>query len=203
MVYGQRELIEWSDIDRITLIMLILRCTRKLRMKNLGPVGRCQDSLVPTLGTWHANLIYLARKPIVLCVNDLSLLSVLAPGRKFGNILPVIQARILERFTRMGLSAEVLLQEQDAMAVTEVQQSNSKSVLGSMNDFTRGLKWEVRDRLDVEALNELEDRLSHTPMGALNYQYAIEVAYQLFGVPEEESRKTGPAIKPLEAFTLE
>lgn len=169
--------------------MLILRCTRKLRAKNLGPTGGLQDSLAPTLGNWHANLIYIARSPLVLCVNDLSLLSVIVAGRQFPNILSAITARIVKRLRRMGLSEELLLQEHLAMQVVEVQPSNSKSVLGSMNDFVHGLKWQVRSRFDVEALDELEDMLSETPMGALNYQYPVEVAYQVFGMTFEKYRK--------------
>jgi hypothetical protein len=158
-------------------------------MKDLGPLDGRQDSLLPTLGSWHANLIYLARSPIVLCVNDRSLLSVLVAGRQFANILSVIKARIEERFRRMGLCAELLLKEQAAMEVVDVQPSISKSVLGSMNDFVHGLKCHVLDRLDIEALDELEDMLSERPMGALDYQYPVEVAYQLFAIPEGEFRK--------------
>ena len=155
-------------------------------MKNLGPVSGLQDCLVPTLGTWHANLIYVARSPLVLCVNDRSLLSVIVPGRQFPNILSAITARIGERLRRMGLSEELLLQEQAAMKGVEVRPTNSKSVLGSMNDFVHALQWRGRDWGGTEALDELEDILSATPMGALNYQYPIEVAYQVFGIIEQK-----------------
>lgn len=162
--------------------MLILGCTQKLRKKNLGPlVGT--DSLVPTLGGWHANLIYLARSPVVLCVNDSSLLAVLARGRQFTSILSVLKSRIAGRYKRMGLSGELLIMEQAAMEVVAVQPSNSKSVLGSMNDFAHALKWHVRDQTDLSDLDKLEDMLSQTPMGALKYEYPVEVASRLFGMP--------------------
>ena len=50
----------------------------------------------------HANLIYLARTPLLLCVNDRSLLSVLAPGRDFTKILSLIKRRIAELKQRIG-----------------------------------------------------------------------------------------------------
>ena len=168
--------------------MLILRCTQKLRMKNLGPVGGRQDSLVPTLGTWHANLIYLANSPIVICVNDRSLLSVIVRGRQFPTILSAITARIGERFGRMGLAEELISREHTAMEVVEVLPSNSKSVLASMNNFVQCLKFQVPARFNIDQLDELEVVLSETPMGTLDYQFPVEVAYQLFGVPEEEFR---------------
>lgn len=169
--------------------MLTLRCTQKLRMENLGPVAGRHDSLVPTLGTWHANLIDVDRSRLVLCVNDRSLLSVIVPGRQFDNILSAITARIKKRLSRLGLSEEMLLREQAAMEVVEVQRSNSKSVLASMNDFVRGIKWQVPNRVGIENLDELEDILSETPMGALNYQFPVEVACQAFGMNKEKCSK--------------
>jgi hypothetical protein len=155
--------------------MLILRCTQKLRRKKLGPLTQQEDSLLPTLGSWHANLVYIAKTPLVLCVNDRSLLSVLVPGREFPKIFFVIRRRIGERLRRMGLPSESILREEAAMEIVDVQLANNKSVLGSMNDFVHSLKWQ-RDRFNVEEAAALEDMLSQTPMGALNYEYPVEVA---------------------------
>ena len=91
------------------------------------------------------------------------------PGRQFPNILSAIAERIGERFSRMGLSKELLLREQAAMEVVEVQPSNSQSVLASLNNFVQGLKFQVPDRFGIDELDELEDILSATPMGALKY----------------------------------
>ena len=158
--------------------MLILRCTQKLRRKNLGPLALQMDSLVPALGGWHANLIYIARRPVVFCVNDQSLLSVLVPGREFPEIICVIRKRIGERLLRMNLPSELIAAERAAIEVVKIQPSNSKSVLGSMNDFVRGLKCQ-RHHFRLEEVAGLEDMLSHTPMGALNYEYPVKVAYKL------------------------
>src|ERR1041384_6717643 len=113
--------------------MLILRCTQKLLKKKPGPQSDREDSLVPVLGNWHANLIYLAHSPVVLCVNDMTLLSVLVPGRDFPNFLPKLRNRITERFMRMGVSAEAIGVEERAMETVRIQRSNSRSVLASMN----------------------------------------------------------------------
>ena len=162
--------------------MLILRCTQKLRKKNLGPLSEEEDSLVPVLRSWHANLVYLARSPVVVCVNDQTLLSVLVPGRNFPNITTAIRGRIGERLRRMGLPPEMISNEVDAMRVVRVEPSNSRSVLASMNDFVFGMKLYVGERFNFERADALEDRLSHTPMGALKYQYPVEAAYSLFGM---------------------
>jgi hypothetical protein len=156
--------------------MLVLRCTQKLLKKNPGPTNGREDNLVPTLGSWHANLIWLAHSPIVLCVNDISLLSILVPGRDFPNLVSAFRNRLAERLARIGVPQETISVERAAMEVVKIEPSNSKSVLASMNDFVRHLKWNLGDHFNFLEADAWEERLSEMPMGALKYKYAVEVA---------------------------
>ncbi|MDT4969534.1 MAG: hypothetical protein QOJ64_4271 [Acidobacteriota bacterium] len=165
--------------------MLTLRCTQKLLKKNPGPTNGRQDTLVSTLGGWHANLIRLASSPIVLCVNDVSLLSVLIPGRNSPNLVSAFRDRLSERLSRMGLAQDTILEERAAMEIVQVQPTNSKSVLGSMNDFVKHLKWKVATlgtRFNFQDADRLEDMLSEIPMGPLKYKYPAEVAAAAFSL---------------------
>jgi hypothetical protein len=146
-----------------------------------GPTQQRQDALVPVLGDWHANLIRLSKSPIVLCVNDTSLLTILVPGRDFPNFVSAFQNRLAGRLGRMGLAAETISAERAAMEIVRIQPSNSRSVLASMNDFVRHLKLRAaRNHFDFAEADALEDMLSETPIGALKYQYAVEVAVATF-----------------------
>lgn len=156
--------------------MLVLRCTQKLLKRNPGPGDARQDALAPTLGTWHANLIRLAHSPIVLCVNDLSLLAVLVPGRDFPNLASVFRDRLIQRLRRLGVPENVISVELAAMEIVQIQPTNSRSVLASMNDFARSLKFQVGDRFEFSYADALEDLLSATPMGSLKYRVSAEVA---------------------------
>jgi hypothetical protein len=160
--------------------MLVLRCTQRLLKRSPGPVQQRQDALVPALGDWHANLIYLAKSPIVLCVNDISLLAILVRGRDFPHFVSAFQNRLVGRLGRMGLTPDTILAERAAMEIVQIQPSNSRSVLASMNDFVRYLKWRARNHFDFSQADALEDMLSETPMGALKYQYAVEAAAAAF-----------------------
>ena len=160
--------------------MLVLRCTQRLLKRSPGPTQQRQDALVPALGDWHANLIRLAKSPIVLCVNDISLLAILVPGRDFPNFVSAFQNRLAGRLGRMGLATDTISAERAAMEIVQIQPSNSRSVLASMNDFVRHLKWTSRNYFDFSEADALEDMLSETPMGALKYQYAVEVAAAAF-----------------------
>ena len=160
--------------------MLVLRCTRKLLKRKPGPNNPGRDALVPVIGNWHANLIRLARSQVVLCVNDSSLLAILVPGREFPRFVSAFQNRLVARLGRMGLATDTISAERAAMEIVKIQPSNSRSVLASMNDFVRNLKWRARNDFDFSEADALEDMLSETPMGALKYQCAAEVAKAAF-----------------------
>lgn len=156
--------------------MLVLRCTQKLLKKNPGPVTDHEDSLTPILGSWHANLIRLGHSPVVLCANDISLLTILVRGKDFPRFVLSFRERIAWRLRRMGVSERAITVELAAMENVKMARSNSRSVLASMNDFVRHLRWRVGDDFDISQLDELENMLSQIPMGALKYQYPVEAA---------------------------
>lgn len=160
--------------------MLVLRCTQKLLKKNPGPVTDHKDSLTPVLGSWHANLIRLEHSPVVLCANDVSLLAILVRGKDFPRFVLSFRHRLAWRLRRMGVSQQAITVELAAMEIVQIARSNSRSVLASMNDFVRHLRWRVGNDFDISQSDELEDMLSQIPMGALKYQYPVEVALAAF-----------------------
>src|SRR5438128_309314 len=140
--------------------MLVLRCTQRLLKRAPGPTQQRRDDLAPMLGDWHANLIRLAHSPIVLCVNDISLLAILVPGRDFPNFVSAFQNRLAGRLGRMGLPTDTISAERAAMKIVQIQPSNSRSVLASINDFVHHLKWRARNHFDFSEADSLEDMLS-------------------------------------------
>jgi hypothetical protein len=160
--------------------MLVLRCTQKLLEKNPGPGTDHKDSLKPVLGDWHAKLIRLGHSPVVLCANDLSLLAILVRGKDFPRFVLSFRDRLASRLRRMGVSEQAITEELAAMEIVRIAKSNNRSVLGSMNDFVRHLRWKVDNDLDISQSDELENMLSEIPMGALKYQYPVEAAMATF-----------------------
>jgi hypothetical protein len=160
--------------------MLVIRCTQKLLKKNPASENAGEDALVPTLGSWHANLIRLAYTPVVLCVNDNSLLAILVPGRDFPNFGSAFRDRLTQRLWRLGLPEETISAERASMEIIQIQPYNSRSVLASMNDFVLNLKFSLGDRFKFEDADALEDMLSEAPMGALGYRFPSKVAAAAF-----------------------
>ena len=162
--------------------MLTLRCTERLLKKRPGPQNQREDGLKPALGDWHANLVRLGRTPVVVAVNDVSLLSILIPGRDFGNLLSTFRDRLMQRLIRLGVPAERMAEEAAATKCILVSRTDSRSVLGSMNDFVFQLRWRFNEGLDLHASDTLEDDLGRVPMSALKYADPEEVARAAFGL---------------------
>ncbi len=80
------------------------------------------------------------------------------------------------------------------MELVQIQPSSSKSVLASMNDFVRQLRFRVGDRFSFTGADVLEDSLSEAPMGALQYQFPGEVAAAALNLKQKLSITSAPAI---------
>jgi hypothetical protein len=128
-------------------------------------------------------------------VNDNSLLVVLVPGRDFPNLISAFRDRLVQRLRRLGVSEDKISIERAAMDLVQIHPSNSKSILGSMNDFVHQLRFRVGDRFSFTEADWLEDSLSEAPMGALGYQFPGEVAAASFNLKQKRSLTLVTAIE--------
>ena len=131
------------------------------------------------LGPWHANLIHIDRRKCVLFVNDKTLFNFIAPD------VPRAQIRELDKLFKDYLGCVLadagipeadrnrILSEYDEVGFAN---TNSKSVLGSMNDLAFHYKYSILEAGGVHsyAVPEIIRRLNHMPMGSLKYVFPIE-----------------------------
>ena len=157
--------------------MVIIKCTTKL-LNELGVKPANAPDQPLSLCDWHANMLWLDRKKYVLFTNDQTLYSLFVPWNKSPR-----STDFMERF-RLGLLkslmseglAEVqikyLLSEHAQVTITK---TNSRSVLGSMNDLAIQTKSMilVSDGLDVN-FSEVNRQLNRIPMSAIKYQFSID-----------------------------
>jgi hypothetical protein len=157
--------------------MTIIKCTTKL-LNELGVKPANAPDQPPCLCDWHANVLRLDRKKYVLFTNDQTLYSLFVPWNK-----SPWSTDIMERF-RFGLlkslMSEGLAEEQIKYLLSEhaqftITKTNSRSVLGSMNDLTIQIKSMilVSDGLDVN-FSEVNRQLNRIPMSAIKYQVSID-----------------------------
>lgn len=158
---------------------MILRCTKKL-------LGRLPDRPEPSepgtpglLGDWHATLLLVKPAWLVVAVNDASRLPVLLPAREFSTLLARIPESVADVLGAISIDGAAVAREREAMRRITVGPSASRSVLGTMNDFTFQLEW-IRHREPDLTPMESSLFLANTPVGPLSYEYPADVARRLF-----------------------
>ena len=150
-------------------------CTEETRFSYLGP--------------WHANLIHIDRRKCVLFVNDKTLFNFIVPD--------VVRAQIrgLDKLFRGHLScvlADAGVGEADRARILSgydevgFANTNSKSVLGSINDLAFHYKYSILEAGGVHspAVPGIIRRLNRMPMGALKYVFPIEALRALYQTAE-------------------
>ena len=162
--------------------MYALRCTRAL----LGRFRKASidEILLPApattvLGDWYANLLNVGRHRLVLCTNERSLLTVVVPARD----LPDLPRRIAESaatlLASLGVHHDRIRTEVRAMQWIQVARTQSRSVLGSMNDFAFAVNVYFRGDRESVSLVELDRWLAETPCKPLQFRTPGEVAREL------------------------
>lgn len=169
--------------------MSIIRCTKKLQHEmGLKPVDlSTAEPDSSALSSWHANLIYIARRKCILFVNDRTLFNFIAPDLRRVEIRDL--AHIFRSYLTCVLNAERLPKEVVEQILSESPHISfgstaNRSVLGSMNDFVFHYRLHV---LSVGGVHSAEvpsiiRRLNRMPMGALKYAFPIEELQALYGV---------------------
>jgi hypothetical protein len=159
--------------------MLVLRCTAKL-LKELGcePADTDDVAKAHVLNVWFANLLRLDRRKCVLFTNEKTLFSFLVPGLKreqLRSIGEVFAENLSERLAAEGLGKYEKKLVGDR-SITAIAKTNSKSVLGSMNDLALQIEYHIKGcgGLETMDLKRLNREINRVPMGALGYRYAIE-----------------------------
>ncbi|WP_031433258.1 DUF6933 domain-containing protein [Methylomarinum vadi] len=169
--------------------MQLVRCTQKLQkemgLKKANLIAQEPDEA--TLGSWHANLLFIKRRKCVLFVNDKTLFNFIIPDLKrerirqldtlFGNLLQCVLAeegfdeslrdRIMREYENIGYAA-----------------TNNRIVMGSMNDlaFHYQIQIEMEGGVHSPMIPQIIHKLNRMSMKALDYDYPIVALYQLYGL---------------------
>lgn len=131
------------------------------------------------LGSWHANLIYIDRKKCVLFVNDKTLFNFIVPDvsrvqiRELSNIFKINLECVLAAEGVPDTEKTKIMSEYESI---QYAHTNSKSVLGSMNDLAFHYKYYIQSEGGVHsyAVPSIIKKLNHMPMGVLEYMFPIE-----------------------------
>ena len=142
--------------------MVVIRCAQKL-LRRIGPAQPTTVTSTAKLGDWSANLLGVGQRRFVLLVSEPTRLPVLVRAsevRILARNFPEMLVPILER---LHVSPTAIGREISEMREASICATNNRSVLGSLNDFSRHIKWRLYDEPDADLIN-VSLWLSETPI---------------------------------------
>ena len=128
------------------------------------------------LGSWHTNLLYIDYKKCILFVNDKTLFNFIAIGHSRAEIreLSVIfVSNLAYILTLEGFSEKKIKEIMREYEPLQYAKTNSKSILGSMNDLAFHYKYHIQNE-GRDAVPSIIRKVNRMPMGVLDYAFPIE-----------------------------
>ena len=143
--------------------MVVLRATRKV-LKSIAITEDATDVSDNALGDWYVNRVVVDRKPLLLIVSSLSLLSIISPARDLKNLDKALNDLVRGRLERLGIAPNLLECEVKATDPVRVGKTVDKSVLGTLVDFAKALPYYLpTDGWGSDDLILAEERFAETP----------------------------------------
>jgi len=161
--------------------MQLIRCTKKLQ-KEMGLKKSDISENEPSeslLGSWHANLIYIDGKKCLLFVNDRTLFNFIVADISRAQIREL--SKIFKATLECVLATEGVPETAKTRIMSEYESiqyanTNSKSVIGSMNDLAFHYTHYIQSEGGVHSYSvpSIIQKMNRTPMGALEYVFPVE-----------------------------
>ena len=161
--------------------MVTLRMTKKLH-KLLGI--DLTNQLEPTtnkLGDWYANLVPTYSGDLIVFANEKTLLSVAIPIWESDNLLSLFRLRVVNLLGMIGIQSKAIENELRHYNHIQFGKTMSRSVVGSMNDFTfhyQVMAEEAENKADL-SLSKAEYELSQMPCKPIDYRTPSEIVKEL------------------------
>ncbi len=161
--------------------MLVVRCTAKLLSRLKAKPGSNPPPSTTVLGDWYATVLPMSPAHLVLLVNERTRLAAVLPAKPIATLAKRIPDAIVEVLRDLGAANRVLEDERRAMAEIVFARTASRSVLGTMNDFSFNL--DLRAEADEELdLLDVVMFLNQMPLSPLDYGRPRDVASVLLGI---------------------
>lgn len=145
--------------------MVALRCTQKL-LARIGAPSPVTALTTTLLGDWYARPVALGRQRLILLISEHSRLPVILPARDVKHLarnFPDALARVL---LGLGIPASAVEREVEATREAVIAKTDSRSLLGTLNDFAFMLEWQLREEPAADLVQTALE-LSHTPVRPL------------------------------------
>lgn len=176
--------------------MTAFRCTAKLlKAMKATPVA---DPTRPSgrLGEWTANLIRVSRIQLVLAVSESTRLGVVIDAAPYALIPGRFRHALFKALLHLEIPAEMAAAEAESLRDMEWAASNSRSVLGTLNQFAFLVESDLRYG-QAHSARELTCRLAQTVvLKPKEVGFPADRAREAFGLAPLDRRH------PLKAISL-
>jgi len=173
--------------------MTVLRCTAKLlKAMKAKPVS---DPAPATnrLGEWTANLIRVSRIQLVLAVSEPTRFGIVIDAAPYATVPFRLSQQLFRALMYVGIPADLAAAEAHAMEDPEIAASNSRSVLGTLNQFAYMVEGYVYYG-DAGTAAELTQRLAETVvLQPKHIQFPADRVREAFGLPPNDRRMQVPS----------
>jgi hypothetical protein len=159
--------------------VFLVRGTKKFRERvEARPGGSaCEPSTV--LGDWYATVLF-SKPHVALFVDERTLLPVLLPFAPAASVIDRFPSTLAATMHAHGVAAEFVADEIAQMSAHRLETTRSRSVIGTMNDFSYLVKAHVRERPSA--------RLTRSLVAA--GRYAVRPAAEPTRIPGSRARCT-------------
>ena len=169
--------------------MLQFRCTGKVQKEFNLKTNDLSDIKDPdsTLGNWYVNISTIDRRKTLLFMNEKTLLSFILYGVKKSNVGHIHETfvKALNQLLLMeGIDYPVIDKINNEYLHLEYTKTNSKSILGNMNDLMSLYKHIIYSDggLKYCDLNDVIRKINRTPQRNIGWGYSIDLAKELLKV---------------------
>jgi|GEM_PF-647892 len=164
--------------------MLLLCCTKKLRDYWRIKVDREDVSSTTVLGDWYANIVETHKGAVILCVNEYTRMSIVCQlSQNPAAFLAEFSIRMAILLKSMDIPDERIAQELKEMQEVVFRKTNSRSTLGTMNDFAYHIDGYIEDDYVYApvSFDQISGMLCDTPIGPKEYFFPTDRVYERFG----------------------
>lgn len=158
--------------------MVTICCTAKLIRKLDFPVGSSIPEPTTALGNWYANILFFYRRRFLLFVSERSRLAVITPSREIRSVASHLRDYLSILLEYLNVKPEWIEAEIRQMASVCYAATNSRSILGTMNDYKFQISAILERTFDLNEA-EIAVYLSNTPIGSLQYKFTNEETLEL------------------------
>jgi hypothetical protein len=165
--------------------MMTLRCTQKL-LHRLPPALTEGEKSIPAvastaLGNWYATILFTRPTHLILSVSERSRLCLLLSAHEPKTLVPRFHDAVGQLLRALAVPDRCVQQElaqmQEVHFGSTLGTAEGRSVLGSLNDFSRMVK--AYYRREVWQPHDLSVHLSEVPCGPLGMDSPREVTLSL------------------------